>query len=141
VFDLAIANAENKKAAAEIIKNDPASTPEEVTQAEADINDADEAISTAETDKAKVLKETIKKYDDGLCYYTVYPNADNSYNVLRNDYYSITITKIASIGDTVPGPETDEDGEDIIGVNTKIEVSVLVKPWSFYSENAELHPW
>lgn len=79
----------------------------------------------------------ILEYTDGVCYYTVYPNLQGAYQVLRNDFFQIKVDKINGLGDTAPGPK---DPTDPVGVQTNIDVTIEVAPWNLEVENVELTP-
>ena len=79
----------------------------------------------------------VLEYTDGVCYYTVYPNLQGAYQVLRNDFFQIKVDKINGLGDTAPGPK---DPTDPVGVQTNIDVTIEVAPWNLEVENVELTP-
>jgi len=91
-------------------------------------------------DAKGVPRENIKFYNGGLNYWDIYLNKNpnhpaNRWDVLRNDYYRCTITKIKSIGRPVPDlPDPDAP----IETDTKIEVSIEVLDWSVVGKNIEL---
>ena len=128
-------------AEADAIIQGGSSTSEEIAEAQVKKTAAEAAIEKA-NNKITELKNTtpIVKYTNGLCYYTVYPNKENNYDVLRNDFYKITINKIMALGDNDPGPLTPEDGEDVIGLQTDIDVTITVNPWNLWSEDVDLKP-
>ena len=84
-----------------------------------------------------VLANNITKYTGGVCYYTVYVNKANNYDVFRNDFYQVTIDEIMGLGDSTEGPKVSTDPVD---VTTQIKVDVKVAPWNLESENVNLTP-
>lgn len=78
------------------------------------------------------------EYVDAVCYYTVYMNMGNEYDVYRNDFYRSTVTKIAGLGDPAPGPiDPDLPPAD---KRTDIEISIDVEPWNLVNSYDELTP-
>ena len=87
----------------------------------------------------------IKVYEDGVMYYTYYIRdkntahqygGENYYGVFRNSSYVLSISKISSIGDDVPGggvvdPEK-EDGPGNPPIDRQeayISITLMVNPW------------
>ncbi|MCD8270877.1 MAG: Mfa1 family fimbria major subunit [Parabacteroides sp.] len=70
-------------------------------------------------------------YRDCYCYYTVFLNKGGSNDVLRNDYYAVSITAINSIG--YPDPEVVEPGRPI-SKDTQITVNVTVQNWNLVND-------
>lgn len=79
----------------------------------------------------------IIKYTDGLCYYTVYVNKNNTYNVFRNDFYQAKVDNILGLGDNKEGPV---DPDIKVGVSTNIKVEITVVPWNLETEEFDLTP-
>ncbi len=78
-------------------------------------------------------------YDNGFCYYRAYlnkaSNSDgeivaNKYDVLRNNYYKVTIKSISA-------PGTPADTGDI-KENTNIDADIDIDPWTPFDEEFEL---
>ena len=102
-------------------------------------------------DEAKLAKfredYKIEVYRQGVMYYrwaisdNVYkpfnPNEDtNTYSVLRNSIYRLTVTKVSEIGKDVPnGPETDDP---IKNPNFYMNVKVSINPWVLNAQPIEL---
>jgi hypothetical protein len=89
--------------------------------------DAEMAAAFAEEND---VEETT--YTDGLCYWDIflgkdpYPNTENKWDVLRNDYYKCTITRIINLGrnnPAIPDPNVTPDNE------TAIETTINVLFW------------
>jgi hypothetical protein len=76
-----------------------------------------------------------KTYHDGLCFYDVYLDPNFDYNVLRNDYYQVTITKVNKLGREVAEID-DPDSE--IGAVADIEFTIVVRPWTVIGWDEEL---
>ncbi|MCC8096048.1 MAG: Mfa1 family fimbria major subunit [Tannerellaceae bacterium] len=81
-------------------------------------------------------------YEDGLCYYHVLFNkgngttvATNNYDIIRNEFYSLKITKISQLGYNKP---EITDPEIPIGQDTSIEILIEVQPWNFVEEDIQL---
>ena len=102
-------------------------------------------------DEAKLAKfredYKIEVYRQGVMYYrwaisdNVYkpfnPNEDtNTYSVLRNSIYRLTVTKVSEIGKDVPnGPEPDDP---IKNPNFYMNVKVSINPWVLNAQPIEL---
>jgi len=78
------------------------------------------------------------EYVDGECYYNSYLSYANGYNVLRNNYYKVTITKINSLGSPNPDVDDDEEEEPIDGDFASIDVLIDIVPWTVVDEDHEL---
>ena len=102
-------------------------------------------------DEAKLAKfredYKIEVYRQGVMYYrwaisdNVYkpfnPNEDtNTYSVLRNSIYRLTVTKVSEIGKDVPnGPEPDDP---VKNPNFYMNVTVSINPWVLNAQPIEL---
>lgn len=82
----------------------------------------------------------IKEYAEGKCYYFVWLNPGGSsgktapYDVLRNDYYKINITKINSVGATSPTiPDTEKPKK--IEEDANISLTIEVLQWNKYEDD------
>lgn len=89
--------------------------------------DKDEAEAYAGDSAGSILYH----YKDSYCYYTVFLNKAGSNDVLRNDYYAVSITAINSIG--YPDPEVVDPGREI-SKDTQITVNVTVEPWNMVDD-------
>lgn len=103
------------------------------------------------TDEGKLAKfrqdYKIEVYRQGVMYYrwaisdNVYkpfnPNEDtNTYSVLRNSIYRLTVTKVSEIGKDVPnGPEPDDP---VKNPNFYMNVTVSINPWVLNAQPIEL---
>lgn len=79
----------------------------------------------------------IVTYTNGICYYTVYVNKANNYDVLRNDFYQAKIDKILGLGDSAPGPVNPLIP---VATITNIQVEITVVPWNLETEDFDLTP-
>ncbi len=79
----------------------------------------------------------IVEYTSGICYYTVYVNKANNYDVFRNDFYQVTVNEIMGLGDKEEGPVIPTNPVDL---TTKIKVEVKVAPWNLVGEDVNLIP-
>ena len=102
-------------------------------------------------DKTKLAKfredYKIEVYRQGVMYYrwaisdNVYkpfnPNEEtNTYSVLRNSIYRLTVTKVNEIGKDVPnGPEPDDPSKN---PNFYMNVTVSINPWVLNAQDIEL---
>ncbi|MDR1918341.1 MAG: Mfa1 family fimbria major subunit [Tannerellaceae bacterium] len=73
-------------------------------------------------------------YIDGICFYTVYLNPKD-YNVLRNEYYKLTIKDIKKIGKPYPEPSNPNDPLDAVA---DITIDITVKAWELASQDVSL---
>jgi hypothetical protein len=78
-----------------------------------------------------------RTYQDCTCFYTVYLSPNNDYNVLRNEYYKITVNKIVRLGNYYPGPSPDDSGNEQ-GGEANIQATVEVQPWNMISQDINL---
>lgn len=85
----------------------------------------------AEDYAASIGGGTKYHYKDCYCYYTVFLNKGGSNDVLRNDYYAVSITAINSIG--YSEPEVVDPGRPI-SKDTQITVNVTVEPWNLVND-------
>ncbi len=83
-----------------------------------------------------------EKYEDGVCYYHVLFNANNNqtgatnnYDVIRNEFYNLKVTKISQLGYSKPDIENPEIPE---GKDTNITVEVTILPWTSVNEDINL---
>jgi hypothetical protein len=74
-------------------------------------------------------------YVDCTCFYNVYLNPDAAYNVYRNDYYQVTVNKIARLGNPYPG--TDDPTLELGGM-ADLAVTINVQSWNKVSQNTIL---
>ena len=111
----------------------------------------DPATTKLTTDEDKLAKfrqdYKIEVYRQGVMYYrwaisdNVYkpfnPNEDtNTYSVLRNSIYRLTVTKVSEIGKDVPnGPEPDDPDKN---PNFYMNVTVKINPWVLNTKDIEL---
>jgi hypothetical protein len=83
------------------------------------------------------LKESdVATYSDGYCYWDLFLNK-NKWDVLRNDYYKCTITRIVAPGrptTEIPDPDTPPESD------TNITVDVEILAWNEQSGNYQLEP-
>ncbi len=79
----------------------------------------------------------VVEYTSGICYYTVYVNKANNYDVFRNDFYQVTVNEIMGLGDKEEGPVIPTNPVDL---TTKIKVEVKVAPWNLVGEDVNLIP-
>lgn len=102
----------------------------------------DEAEFAELTEKLKLLiqLELSGAYKDGKGVYNVWVNdlkEDGSFinkaPVFRNDWYSLSITKI-----TLPGSSEEEVSDVEIHPDTYIQATIKIKPWNFIEHNIEL---
>ncbi|MCD7935920.1 MAG: Mfa1 family fimbria major subunit [Tannerellaceae bacterium] len=75
------------------------------------------------------------EYENGVCYYNSYLSYNNGYNVLRNYYYKVTVTKILSLGSPDPDVDDDEEEEPIDGDFAMIDVDIDIVPWTVVNED------
>lgn len=80
---------------------------------------------------------TILDYTNGICYYTIYVNKANNYDVYRNDFYQAKIDRILGLGDAAPGPVNPITP---VATVTNIEVEITVLPWNLETEDFDLTP-
>jgi hypothetical protein len=73
-------------------------------------------------------------YIEGICFYTVYLNP-STYNVLRNDYYKLTVKDIKKIGKPYPEPSNPDDEIDAVA---DISIEITVKPWELTGQDVSL---
>jgi hypothetical protein len=77
-------------------------------------------------------------YTGGYCYWDLFLNK-NVWDVLRNDYYKATITRII-----VPGRSTEEIPDDELDDEPSVEVNITtnleILDWIVVSDNYELEP-
>ena len=120
-----------------------------VDQVLAKIKDANtRKLITDEEELAKFREDyKIEVYRQGVMYYrwaisdNVYkpfnPNEDtNTYSVLRNSIYRLTVTKVSEIGKDVPnGPEPDDPDKN---PNFYMNVKVSINPWVLNTKDIEL---
>ena len=113
------------------------------------IKDATTNKLTTNEDKLAEFRETykIEVYREGVMYYrwaisdNVYkpfnPNEEtNTYSVLRNSIYRLTVAKVSEIGKDVPnGPEPDDP---IKNPNFYMNVKVSINPWVLNAQPIEL---
>ena len=121
-------------------------TPDDVVKM---IKDETTNKLTTDEDKLAEFRETykIEVYRQGVMYYrwaisdNVYkpfnPNEEtNTYSVLRNSIYRLTVTKVSEIGKDVPnGPEPDDP---IKNPNFYMNVKVSINPWVLNAQPIEL---
>lgn len=121
-------------------------TPDDVVKM---IKDETTNKLTTNEDKLAEFRETykIEVYRQGVMYYrwaisdNVYkpfnPNEEtNTYSVLRNSIYRLTVTKVSEIGKDVPnGPEPDDP---IKNPNFYMNVKVSINPWVLNAQPIEL---
>lgn len=114
----------------------------------AKITGTDGKLTTDEEVLAQFRKDyMIEVYRQGVMYYrwaisdNVYkpfnPNEEtNTYSVLRNSIYRLTVTKVNEIGKDVPnGPEPDDPSKD---PNFYMNVKVSINPWVLNAQPIEL---
>lgn len=120
-----------------------------VDQVLAKIKDTDTNKLTEDEAKLAKFREDykIEVYRQGVMYYrwaisdNVYkpfnPNEDtNTYSVLRNSIYRLTVTKVSEIGKDVPnGPEPNDP---IKNPNFYMNVKVSINPWVLNAQPIEL---
>ena len=113
------------------------------------IKDATTGLLTEDEAKLAEFRETykIEVYRQGVMYYrwaisdNVYkafnPNEEiNTYSVLRNSIYRLTVTKVNEIGKDVPnGPEPDDPNKN---PNFYMNVKVSINPWVLNAKDIEL---
>lgn len=85
-------------------------------------------------DKEVLSKYGIMRYTAGICYYeadikTIVP--DNKAEILRNNWYQLTVSKISKIGTPTPAPEVDGDA-------TMLTIETTVNPWTIQVNDFEL---
>lgn len=121
-------------------------TPDDVVKM---IKDETTNKLTTDEDKLAEFRETykIEVYRQGVMYYrwaisdNVYkpfnPNEEtNTYSVLRNSIYRLTVTKVSEIGKDVPnGPEPNDP---IKNPNFYMNVKVSINPWVLNAQPIEL---
>jgi hypothetical protein len=73
-------------------------------------------------------------YVDCICFYSVYLNP-KEYDVNRNDYYKVVITKVARLGDPYPGPN---DPTLELGGEADLEVTITVQQWNKITQDTVL---
>lgn len=104
----------------------------------------------------KVKSSGIDYYHEGICYYKVMIRHDQDnqelmslgrYGVVRNNWYTLTVTNIRDLGLPYPGdpapdklnpdkkPDLDETMDD---VENYVSVSIQVKDWTAWQQNVEL---
>ena len=113
------------------------------------IKDATTGKLTTDEDKLAKFREDykIEVYREGVMYYrwaisdNVYkpfnPNKEtNTYSVLRNSIYRLSVTKVNEIGKDVPnGPEPDDPNKN---PNFYMNVKVSINPWVLNAQPIEL---
>lgn len=76
-------------------------------------------------------EQGVKVYENGYVYYTHWITDQNytqlSYAVVRNTVYSLTVTKLAGIGDDVPGGEGYEPGQPIDEIGSEKEITIIAE--------------
>jgi len=76
-------------------------------------------------------------YTNGICYYNLFLNPDNSYSVIRNAFYKATVTDILALGNPDPYPQNPEEP---IETATTISVDIQVEPWTMVEWETPLKP-
>ncbi|MDR2389021.1 MAG: Mfa1 family fimbria major subunit [Tannerellaceae bacterium] len=84
-----------------------------------------------QTDKGLDYKE----YTDCTCFYRVFLNPGEKYNVYRNDYYRVTVEQVVRLGE--PLPEL-EDPTLEIGGTAALKVNIDVQQWQLKTQDASL---
>ncbi|MDR0506426.1 MAG: Mfa1 family fimbria major subunit [Dysgonamonadaceae bacterium] len=84
-----------------------------------------------------VNEENIIHYIGGKCYWDIFLNGSNQWDVLRNDYYKCIINRIMSPGRALPAvPDPDEKPD----AETSIDASISITPWTLITGGYELTP-
>ena len=76
----------------------------------------------------------VTEFKDGICYYNVFLDPDNNYNVVRNSAYVVSLTKIHGLGN----PEDKDNGNVEILRPVQIDVDIKVAPWNLVEQEAEI---
>lgn len=74
-------------------------------------------------------------YEDGYCYYKVYLNPKENYNIYRNNLYLVNITAINGLGQS--GDDIDNPDHEI-SKPTTINVDIVVESWAENTQDVEI---
>ncbi len=77
------------------------------------------------------------EYTNAACYYTVFLNPTNGYDIYRNEFYKSTIKTITGLGKNAPGPVNPVTPVD---PTTYMTVEITVVPWELVDEDIDLTP-
>jgi hypothetical protein len=96
---------------------------------------------THATDFAAHHSVSVQTYQLGVAYYNAFLNpvpavGENKYDVLRNTFYKVSITKVNGIGE--PGDGTGTTPTTPISDPTLLSIEVDVEPWALASQDSEL---
>ncbi|MGN1210866.1 MAG: fimbria major subunit [Candidatus Cryptobacteroides sp.] len=87
----------------------------------------------------------VEVFEDGYCYYTYYIRDNNytdnglhQYSVLRNTRYNLTVKKILSVGDDIPGG-LNYNGTDPVDIDrTQLEIIIKASAWTINDVEHEI---
>ncbi|MDR2474418.1 MAG: Mfa1 family fimbria major subunit [Bacteroidales bacterium] len=95
------------------------------------------AVDYATTNAIPVNDANIVKYTGGKCYWDMFLNKNNSWDVQRNDYHQCVINRIMAPGRALPSvPDPDNPPP----ADTEIDANITVTPWTVIADEYNLVP-